>query len=54
MHQLKVFILGPEPFLYTLNELKPHLKFNSVNEIKNTDVILFHEEALNEKKITKF
>ena len=50
MHQLKVFILGPEPFLYTLNELKPHLKFNSVNEIKNTDVILFHEEALNEKK----
>ena len=50
MHQLKVFILGPEPFLYTLNELKPHLKFNSVNEITNTDVILFHEDALNDKK----
>ena len=50
MHQLKVFILGPEPFLYTLNELKPHLKFNSVNEIRNSDVILFHEDALNDKK----
>ena len=50
MHQLKVFILGPEQFLYTLNELKPHLKFNFVNEITNTDVILFHEDALNDKK----
>ena len=52
MHQLKVLILGPNSFCSTLNELKPFLKFNSVKE-KNTsdfDVILFHEEALDDKE----
>ena len=52
MHQLKVLILGPNSFCATLNELKPFLKFNSVKE-KNTsdfDVILFHEEALDDKE----
>ena len=51
MHQLKVLILGSASFTATLNELKPFLKFNSIVE-KNTsefDIILFHEEALNDK-----
>ena len=55
MHQLKVLIIGPASFSATLNELKPFLKFNSVKE-KNTpdlDVILFHEEALNNKEDKK-
>ena len=52
MHQLKVLILGPTSFSSTLNELKPFLKFNSVKEkiLLNFDVILFHEEALNDKE----
>ena len=52
MHQLNVLILGPKSFSTTLNELKPFLKFNSVTEKKSTDfdVILFHEEALNDKE----
>ena len=55
MHQLKVLILGPNSFYATLNELKPFLKFNCVKE-KNTsdfDVILFHEEALDDKEDKK-
>ena len=55
MHQLKVLILGPASFSSTLNELKPFLKFNSVKQ-KNSqdfDVILFHEEALNDKEDKK-
>ena len=55
MHQLKVLILGPNSFCATLNELKPFLKFNCVKE-KNTsdfDVILFHEEALDDKEDKK-
>ena len=55
MHQLKVLILGPTSFSSTLNELKPFLKFNSVKE-KNPsdfDVILFHEEALNDREDNK-
>ena len=55
MHNLKVLILGPNSFYATLNELKPFLKFNCVKE-KNTsdfDVILFHEEALDDKEDKK-
>jgi len=55
MHQLKVLILGPVSFSSTLNELKPFLKFNSVKQKNSSDfdVILFHEEALNDKENKK-
>ena len=55
MHQLKVLILGPDSFFATLNELKPFLKFNSVKDKQSSDfnVILFHEEALNNKEDNK-
>ena len=51
MHQLKVLIIGPASFSATLNELKPFLKFNSVEEKSSIDfdIILFHEKALNDK-----
>ena len=51
MHQLKVLILGPLSFTATLNELKSFLKFNSIKEKNSSDfdLILFHEEALNNK-----
>ena len=50
MHQLKVLILGPESFFSTLDELKPYLKFNPVKEKTgfNIDVIIFHEDSLND------
>ena len=47
--------MGPISFSTTLNELKPFLKFNSIIE-KNSldfDVILFHEDALNNKEAKK-
>ena len=52
MHLLKVLVLGPSSFFSTLNELKPFLKFNPVEEKNSSDfnVILFHEEALNVKE----
>ena len=52
MHQLKVLILGPDSFFSTLNELKQFLKFNSVIDKQSSDfnVILFHEDALNNKE----
>ena len=55
MHRLNVLILGPDSFSSTLNELKPFLKFNPVNEKNsiNYDIILFHEEALKNKENTK-
>ena len=55
MHQLKVLILCPASFSSTLNELKPFLKFNSVKQKNSSDfdVILFHEEALNDKENKK-
>jgi hypothetical protein len=56
MHQLRVLILGSDSFSFTLNELKPFLKFNSIN-VKNSvdhDVILFHEDSLNNKDDNKF
>jgi len=55
MHRSNVLILGPNSFSSTLNELKSFLKFNPVYEKKsfNSDVILFHEEALNDKEDAK-
>ncbi len=52
MHQINVLILGPISFSSTLNELKTFLKFNPlIGELSvNHDVILFHEDALKEKK----
>ena len=55
MHQSEVLILGPASFITTLNELKPYLKFNPITK-KNSfdfDVILFHEDALNNKEDIK-
>ncbi len=52
MHKLNVLILGPSSFIDTLNELRTHLKFNplSVESSNSYDVILFHNEALQDKK----
>ena len=52
MHKLNVLIFGPNYFFSTLNELKPFLKFNPISAETNSefDVILFHYNALNEKK----
>ena len=52
MHQITVLILGPISFSSTLNELKTYLKFKPlIGELNvNHDVILFHEDALKEKK----
>tara|TARA_B100001057_G_scaffold425355_1_gene448725 strand:- start:999 stop:1604 length:606 start_codon:yes stop_codon:yes gene_type:complete len=56
MHQLKILILGPSSFVYTLDELKPFLKFNPLSNDLNTkpDIILFHNEALKDKKLKSF
>ncbi len=56
MHELNVLVYGPVSFQYTLNELRPFLKFNNLNESSkaNFDIILFHDEALNDKKIKDF
>ena len=52
MHVLNVLILGPPSFTSTLDELKSFLKFNplTIDFNKQYDVILFHNEALNDKK----
>ena len=56
MHKLNVLILGPSSFVTTLNELKSFLKFNPLSNNTNTDpnVILFHTDALKDKKQKKF
>ena len=56
MHKLNVLVYGPVSFQYTLNELKPFLKFNHLNESSkaNFDIILFHDEALKDKRIKDF
>ena len=56
MHTLNVLILGPSSFTSTLNELKPFLKFNprSENIDENLSIILFHENALKDKKQKEF
>jgi len=45
-------VLGPNSFISTLNELKTFLKFIPYFNISdiNYDVILFHDEALKDKK----
>ena len=55
MHQLRVLILGPTSFCSTLNELKAFLKFKPINEKASSDfdVILFHENSLNDKEFNK-
>ena len=56
MHKLNVLILGSSSFVTTLNELKSFLKFNPLSNNTNTDpnVILFHTDALKDKKQKKF
>ena len=55
MHQLRVLILGSDQFSSTLDELKPFLKFNPFydNTSGDIDVILFHEDAMNDKETNK-
>jgi hypothetical protein len=52
MHKLDVLILGPNSFVFTLNELKPFLKFIPHFDISDIsyDVIVFHEDALKDKQ----
>jgi len=52
MHKLNVRILGPSSFVSTLNELKIFLKFNNLSDHSkdNPDIILFHTDALKDKK----
>ena len=52
MHKLNVRILGPSSFVSTLNELKIFLKFNNLSDHSkdNPDIILFHTDALKNKK----
>ena len=52
MHELNVLVYGPTSFQYTLNELRPFLKFNHSNESSKVkfDIILFHNEALNNQR----
>ena len=56
MHNLNVRILGPSSFVTTLNELKMFLKFNplSNNPSNNFNIILFHVDALKDKKKKDF
>ena len=56
MHKLNVLIFGPSSFIYTLNELKPFLKFNPItgNLNKEHNVILIHQEALQDKNNKNF
>ena len=55
MHNLNVLILGSSSFISTLNELKSFLKFKplSVYSNDNVNIILFHMDALNDKKPTE-
>ena len=56
MHKLNVLILGSSSFVTTLNELKSFLKFNPLSNNANTNpnVILFHTDALKDKKQKKY
>ena len=55
MHKLNVLILGPFSFTTTLDELKPFLKFNPLNDFNNEhDIILIHKEALKDKSKKNF
>jgi len=52
MHKLDVLILGPSSFVFTLNELKPFLKFIPHFDISDIsyDIIVFHKDALKDKQ----
>ena len=56
MHQLKVLILGPDSFIFTLNELKPFLKFNSLTDASDNshNIILFHSDILIDSEIKDY
>ena len=56
MHNLNVRILGPSSFISTLNELKIYLKFNPLFDDlnNNTKIILFHIDALQDKKLKNY
>ena len=56
MHKLNVLIFGPSSFIFTLDELKPFLKFNPISDESNNDhhVILIHNEALKNKNKKNF
>ena len=56
MHKLNVRILGPSSFISTLNELKKFLKFNCLTDDlnNNTNIILFHVDALSDKKFKEY
>ena len=56
MHNLNVRILGPSSFISTLNELKIYLKFNPLFDDlnNNTKIILFHTDALQDKKLKNY
>ena len=56
MHKLNVQILGSSSFISTLNELKVFLKFNplSDNFNVNPNIILFHSDALKDKKLKDY
>ena len=56
MHNLNVRIFGPSSFISTLNELKIYLKFNPLFDDlnNNTKIILFHIDALQDKKLKNY
>ena len=56
MHKLNVQILGPSSFISTVNELKMFLKFNCLSEDlnNNSNIILFHIDALLDKKLKEY
>ena len=61
MHLLKTLIIGPPIFISTLIELRPFLKFNlfdnflsNENSNINFDVLIIHEDSLNDKQIRSF
>ena len=56
MHKLNVLIFGPSPFISTLDELKPFLKFNLLfdNINKTHEVILIHKETLKDENKKNF
>ena len=61
MHKLKILVFGPESFLITLNELKPHLNFSLISNqtsfsYKTKDIagLICHESKLENKKFNEF
>ena len=56
MSHIKVLICGPSSFISTIDELKSFLKFNYLSKKLNGnyDIILFHDEIINDKQLMKF